>query len=181
MNSKLTEVILVLGYFVEEINKIIAKISSPKLKSVFNPDFGLGMSTSIKVGIDAAKESAEGYMIILGDMPFLTTRAINLLLEEFSKVSCPAVAFWDQNRPVHPVVLNRSLKPRLLDLTGDKGARELLEELDNQGLIKKLNLPKDMAFLGVDIDTPIEFEYASTLLGIKRHRSVKEFNKKARA
>lgn len=166
-----------LGSFKDEINKMLAKIDSSRLRPVFNPDFALGISTSIKVGINAANESAEGYMIILGDMPFLTTKAINLLLEEFSKGDYPCVAFWDQDRPVHPVIFSSSLKKRLLELTGDKGARELLYELDRQNLIKKIRLTEDMSFLAIDIDTPGEFEYASNLIRRKTQKSAEEFQK----
>jgi len=67
--SSIDELIIVLGYQKEIIEKLIDK--NEKIKFVFNKDFESGMASSIKTGIDNLSEKTEAFFICLGDMPMV--------------------------------------------------------------------------------------------------------------
>jgi len=52
---------------------------------VLNPDFRKGMSTSIKKALlKINTQEAEGFFLILGDQPLITSKIINKLIKSFS-------------------------------------------------------------------------------------------------
>jgi len=67
--SSVDELIIVLGYQKEIIEKLIDK--NEKIKFVFNKDFESGMASSIKTGLDSLSEKTEAFFICLGDMPMV--------------------------------------------------------------------------------------------------------------
>ena len=67
--SSINELIIVLGYQKEIIEKLIDK--NKKIKFVFNKDFESGMASSIKIGLDNLSEKTEAFFICLGDMPMV--------------------------------------------------------------------------------------------------------------
>ena len=68
--SSIDELIIVLGYQKEIIEKLIDK--NEKIKFVFNKDFESGMASSIKTGLKNLSEKTEAFFICLGDMPMVS-------------------------------------------------------------------------------------------------------------
>src|SRR4030042_2141801 len=62
LNSRLEEVILVLGH---EAERILEKVDTRKLKVVINKNYRKGMITSIQRGLTALDEQAEAFFIVL--------------------------------------------------------------------------------------------------------------------
>ena len=73
------QVHVVTGYRREILTPILQQFP---VQEVFNPDFILGMTSSIQAGINAAVEG-RGYMICLADMPTITTAAYKLLAKHY--------------------------------------------------------------------------------------------------
>ena len=69
LDSSVDELIIVLGYQKEIIEKIINK--NEKIKLVFNKDFETGMASSIKIGLNNLSKNTEAFFICLGDMPYV--------------------------------------------------------------------------------------------------------------
>ena len=67
--SAVDELIIVLGYQKEIIEKLIDK--SEKIKFVFNKNFESGMASSIKTGLNHLPENTKAFFICLGDMPMV--------------------------------------------------------------------------------------------------------------
>ena len=78
--SSVNEIIIVLGYQKEIIEKLIDK--NKKIKIVHNKNFDSGMASSIKLGLNNLSESTESFFICLGDATFL-----NGLYTLFGRVS----------------------------------------------------------------------------------------------
>ncbi len=93
-----------------------------------NPDFASGLSGSIKAGIAKLPADSAGVLIVLGDMPAISTADLNRLIAAFAKSGGHTIvrATRDGKRG-NPVLLPRSLFHVVAQLEGDTGARHLVE------------------------------------------------------
>jgi len=118
-----------------------------------NPDASRGQASSLRIGVENLPPVAAGVMILLGDQPLVGGRTVEMLLRAWRREeSRPAVAasYGGDWRP--PVVIDRSLWPRLLELKGDAGARRvlgsdprLLDTVPASGLPDDIDTPEDYA------------------------------------
>jgi molybdenum cofactor cytidylyltransferase len=121
------------------------------LRIVENPDYAAGLSTSVRAGLAALPETAGAALIMLGDMPRITPGMIDRLILAFgdnpeAKAVVPVVAGQRGN----PVLIARSAFADCGTLTGDQGARKLLDLWGDQVIEVALD---DEALL-FDVDTP---------------------------
>lgn len=141
-------VLVVSGHQAEAV---AAALQGLAVSVVHNPDFAQGLSTSLRAGFAALPAGAVRAAVMLGDMP-LVGPAMVVRLAAALAASPPSVAAvpvvagaWG-----NPVVLARSLAPRIQALTGDAGARKVLESQRD----RVLECPVDGDAAAVDIDTP---------------------------
>ncbi len=135
---------------------------------VHNRDAAKGMSTSLRVGLQAMRPEMEAALVVLGDQPLVGSRAVSVLLRSWRREgSRPAVAMAgssEKQRWTPPVVLARELWSELLSLDGDAGARRLLdphpELLD---IVPAAGRPDD-------IDTPDDYAKIVRLFPRKKSR-----------
>jgi CTP:molybdopterin cytidylyltransferase MocA len=100
--------------------------------TVHNPDAPSGQASSLKVGIQSMPAEMAGAMILLGDQPLVGSRTVSALLKAWRREGArPAMAasYGEEDGWRPPVVLERSLWPDLMTLTGDAGARQLFEKV----------------------------------------------------
>lgn len=113
-----------------------------------------GQSASLRVGVMVASETgAAGIVVLLADQPFVTTKMINQLIDEYHE-SEQFVAFSHHGVMKPPVLLANSLFPRIKELEGDQGARSLLR---SGCLGKQIKLNKDVYFFDVDTEEDYQF------------------------
>lgn len=110
-----------------------------------------GMGTSLAAGVRAAAD-AEGWIVALADMPFIradTIRAVVAALENGAAIAAPAY----RGQRGHPVGFGKACYEELASLSGDQGARELLErhaaslalcETDDPGALRDIDRPSDL-------------------------------------
>jgi len=110
-------------------------------------DASSGMGHSLRTGVASLPEAA-GVLVMLADMPEITTDDLNTLLAAFAKSDAVIRATDSSGRPGHPVVFPARLFAALGALAGDQGARDLLR-LEKVRLIP---LPDHHAT--TDLDTP---------------------------
>jgi molybdenum cofactor cytidylyltransferase len=131
VNSKIDEIVLVLGYKAEEIKKEVST-EYDKLVITINPDFKDGMSSSIKQGIRSINPEAEAALIVLGDQPLISCEIINLVIDSYNEKDIGIVAPVFKGTIGHPVCFNLDkYRDRLLGLSGDKGAKEIVDANKN--------------------------------------------------
>ncbi|MBL8581607.1 MAG: molybdopterin-binding/glycosyltransferase family 2 protein [Rhizobiaceae bacterium] len=93
-----------------------------------NADFASGLSGSLRAGIGAMPSQASGALVVLGDMPGVTTADLNRMIEAFAQSGGHSVVRATHNsKRGNPVILPRALFPSVADLEGDTGARHLVE------------------------------------------------------
>jgi molybdenum cofactor cytidylyltransferase len=152
--SKASNVIVVTGHQAEQVEKALQGL---KVKFVRNPDFAEGLASSVKAGIAAVPETADGAVICLGDMPLTSAHLIDRLIEAFApdRGNLIAVPVSDARRG-NPVLWSRRFFNELMSLDGDIGARHLIAK--HSEAVAEVPVEGFGAFL--DIDTPQALEAA---------------------
>jgi molybdenum cofactor cytidylyltransferase len=152
--SKANEVIVVTGHQAELVEQALAGLS---VRFVRNPDFAGGLASSVKAGIAAVAETADGAVVCLGDMPMVSTELLNRLIGTFApdRGNLIVVPVADGRRG-NPVLWSRRFFRELMTLDGDVGARHLIAK--HAEAVAEVVVDGDGAFL--DIDTPQALEAA---------------------
>ena len=146
LNSAVDEIIVVLGYKVEEVKKTIAV---KPVKMVVNPNYRQGISTSIMAGLSLVKSQAQAVMLDLGDQPSVDSQTINRLIEEFYNHDRGIAIPTYRGMRGHPIIFAIKYKPKLLGLRGDIGGREIIKHHPDD----VLEVAIDSASVISDIDT----------------------------
>ena len=150
--SSIDELIVVLGYQKEVIEKIIDK--NEKVKFVFNKNFESGMASSIKTGLNNLSEKTEAFFICLGDMPMVSHDIYNQLIK--SKDNKEIIVPTYKGLQGNPVLFNKSMKEKIISITGDVGAKKILElnkdkilniEINDQNISKGFNTQDNFSSL----------------------------------
>ena len=105
----------------EELHRVLDDAGCTVIES---PDCARGMGASLASGV-AASATADGWIVALGDMPFVKPLTIATVLDKIEKGAIIAAPVYQGVRG-HPVGFARSLKAELLALDGDEGARSVV-------------------------------------------------------
>ncbi len=134
-----------------EGESVRARLDGLGVRFVHNPDFALGLSTSLKAGVMALPAEAKGVVVLLGDMPRVTSEVINFVIQAFEAQpqAIAAVPVY-QGEWGNPVLLSRSLFGAVAALQGDAGARKLLN--GRAGEVFEVPVSNDAVL--IDLDTP---------------------------
>ena len=108
-----------------------------------------GQAASLACGL-AELSDCEAVVVTLGDQPRVSPDAIRRVIAE--RNGAGAVRATYGGNPGHPVLLERELFEQLRNVTGDKGARNLLLSA------QVLDVPCDDLGGGEDVDTPAELD-----------------------
>lgn len=125
-----------------------------------NPAYADGLSTSLKAGIAAVPANADAAMVVLGDMPEVTTDDLNRLIREFGRAGGQAIIRASSGgKRGNPVILPRAAFAELALAEGDSGARALMENGRHEVVDVDIG-PGAM----VDVDTPEALKEAGGLI-----------------
>ncbi len=157
--SNASSVIVVTGHQREEVEQALSGLN---VKFVHNPAFAEGQGGSVRAGINAVPETADGAVICLGDMPMVDAAMINRMIEAFSPSSGSLIVVpVNGGRRGNPVVWSRRYFGDLVKLDGDFGARHLI--VQHADAVTEVEVSGTAAFL--DIDTPEALAEARRDLG----------------
>ncbi len=145
------EIALVLGAGADEIrNQLMLK----GVKVVVNPEFQQGMGTSIGAGLRALSPTATAALIVLADQPFVQPATLDQLIACYANEKPQIVIPVFKGFRGNPVLLDRSVFPEVMGLTGDVGCRAIFGE-HTQGIHK---LAVDDVGVLLDADTTEDVE-----------------------
>lgn len=120
---------------------------------VANPDYEHGQSTSVRRGVEAARErDADAALFALGDMPRVDSETVEKLLRTYREGETPGiVAPRREGRRGNPVLFDSQHFDALADVEGDVGGRGLLEsepvtwvEVDDPGVHRDVDTVADL-------------------------------------
>lgn len=144
-------VVVVLGAHAEEIRPLLARL--PVLVAE-NPAWAEGMASSIRAGVATLQQfsrSLDGALVALCDQPDFSADVIAQLIAAQHTTRRSIVAARYGGRNGAPALFLREHFPALASLTGEDGARALLNATPGQ--IATVELPA----LAVDLDTPADY------------------------
>lgn len=116
-----------------------------------------GLSTSIAAGIDALQQltphqNLKHLFILPADLPFIQRETLMLLQGRFEKSDKKIIRPTFQGLSGHPVGFHHSLFPELQALSGDFGAKILLQKHTSEkvpvldpGILWDIDVPEDFA------------------------------------
>jgi molybdenum cofactor cytidylyltransferase len=143
-----------------QAGRVDAALAGLDLRVVHNADFAEGLSSSLKAGVAALPEDAAGALVVLGDMPGVSSADLDRLVAAFRKAGGRAVVrATHRGKRGNPVLLPRTLFSEIAALHGDTGARHLVEA---EGLdVVDVEIG---AGASVDVDTREAMELAGGVL-----------------
>ncbi|WP_458377142.1 nucleotidyltransferase family protein [Pseudomonas fluorescens] len=109
-----------------------------------------GMGDSIAAGVSACSLLG-GWLIVLGDMPFILPSSIEQVVAEIADdvISVPLI----NGEYGHPVGFGRTFGPALMGLSGDRGAKPLFASakvvevvVDDPGVLWDVDVPESLIF-----------------------------------
>ncbi len=124
LSSKARPILVVTGHMADEVEHALG---GRPVRYVHAADYGSGLSASLKAGIAAVPPEAAAALVCLGDMPLVTGRVIDRLLEAYDadegrRIVLPTF----RGKQGNPMLWDRRFFPEILELSGDSGARALL-------------------------------------------------------
>jgi len=129
---------------------------------VCNPRPEVGMASSLRVGLTRL-DGGRDLLVLLGDQPLVSADTLSrILAARAGSPRAAAVGLVQSRRGAPsagrvgpPVLLHRSLRPQLLELQGDQGARRLLARYATT--VVGLDCRSDET---LDVDTPADLSRA---------------------
>ncbi len=150
LGSSVGRVVVVTGSDAAGVTAALAP--DERVSFVHNPGYAGGLSTSLRVGLDAVGD-ADGVVVMLGDMPFVTAAHIDALIAaEAGTIRIPVAGGVRGN----PVLWPRRYFDEIRALSGDQGARGLLTRhagdvrlvrTAGTGVLTDIDTPDDIARL----------------------------------
>lgn len=145
-------VVVVLGANAEQIHPQIKQLP---VRVVKNSDWGCGMSTSIKSGIELLNnlpQKIEAVVITLCDQPFVSPQIINQLVDTYYSTKKPIIACEYGDTLGVPALFSQTFFSELAALKETSGAKKVI----NNNLNEVFFIPFPLG--DIDIDTPKDYE-----------------------
>ncbi|WP_207462451.1 molybdopterin-binding/glycosyltransferase family 2 protein [Azospirillum sp. SYSU D00513] len=141
-------VLVVTGHMAEEVR---AAVGARPVAFTHNPAFAEGLSTSLRAGLAALPGDVDGVLVCLGDMPRVSSAAIDRLIAAFNPLEGRAICVpVTGGKRGNPVLWDRAFFPEMAQAAGDTGAKHLIGR--HAELV--CEVPIDEPGVLYDVDTP---------------------------
>jgi molybdenum cofactor cytidylyltransferase len=148
-------VVVVLG---ANSDRIRSELNHLPVTLVHNPNWQLGLGSSIKAGLEAMSKigasnatKTDGVLLMVSDQPFITSDFLNKLVQSFSIHGGIVASSYTHTLGV-PAIFGKEFHQELLSLSPAQGAKCLIEK--NAQRVHTVNCPE----AGIDIDTSEDYE-----------------------
>jgi len=171
--SCVDEIVLVLGSAADEVRR---QVATDGMRVVVNPDFQQGMGTSLRAGLAAVSTSMQAALIVLADQPFVRSSTLDQMIaygqQQVPQILIPLYRGFRGN----PVLLDRSVFPELMSLTGDVGCRAIFGShtesihklsVDDAGILLDIDSAEDWERFGSSGDPPAHLQHLAEVEGWK--------------
>jgi molybdenum cofactor cytidylyltransferase len=150
MSTSVDEVIVVLGHAAAEIAAHIPA----GCRTVMNPVWQDGISSSIRAGLEEVASRSEAALFVLADQPLLSSAALQRILHAYYGTTKAIVTPVHRGQRGAPALFDRRLFPALRLLRGDVGGREVIRQFPQEVLPVEMDTPE----MFLDVDTPADYE-----------------------
>ena len=129
---------------------LAAALAAQGARATECPNAAEGMGESLAWGVRGSPTAA-AWLIALGDMPWTRPAAIERVVDALRRGAPIAAPSW-QGRQGHPVGFAARHYAELIALSGDLGARPVIErhgvllvDADDSGVVRDVDAPQDLA------------------------------------
>lgn len=155
MGGGLGPILVVLGHQEERARPELVGLPC---RVVVNPLYETGISSSLKAGVAALKDQPEDVraaMVMLADMPFVTSEMIAEMIARYRSTEAPLVISDYEGVNAPPMLYDRSLFSELLTMTEEGCGRQVVKRHRHEAevlawpasALADLDVPEDYARL----------------------------------
>ncbi|HEV2302345.1 MAG TPA: molybdopterin-binding/glycosyltransferase family 2 protein [Stellaceae bacterium] len=145
-------IVAVLGNDADAVDQALGRLPVERVR---NPDFALGLSTSLKRGLAALPADVDGVIVCLGDMPLVSGRHLDRLAAAFNPLEGRAIIVPTRHgKRGNPVLWGKQFFPEMAALAGDAGAKHLIGEYAD--LVAEVEMEDDGIFLDIDTQEALD-------------------------
>ena len=155
--TSLQEIVVVLGHRAAESIPIVEEIGElPRVRAVINLDYRQGKTTSIKLGLNNLRWTANAVLLLAMDQPRPSQVLQHILDMHAYKSKLISIPSY-MGKHGHPPVFDSSLVPELMAISEKRhGIREVIEKHRDQ----LQEIPLDSPVVRNDMNTPEDYRRA---------------------
>ena len=157
LDGGLDPVLVVVGH---EAGRARGELAGLACTPVDNPDHALGINRSLRTGISHIPGRARAAVVMLADMPFVTSDMLARLVARYRDSTAPLVisTYGDVNAP--PMLYDRALFPELQQMKGEGCGRQVVRRHRHEAVA--VSWPEAAL---QDIDVPEDYDRIKAELG----------------
>ena len=148
LKAELKPVIVVGGAYTDQLKDALKDLD---VDIIHNPDWAVGQSSSIKIGLKELARRGSAAIFLLADQPQVPELLLRQLIETHAHTLSPIVAPLVQGQRANPVLFDRVTFKEFDRLDGDVGGRKLFANFP----VKWVEWHDDLPL--IDIDSPEDF------------------------
>ena len=145
LNSNIDKVSIITGYEDHKIKKIAEKHS---IKTFYNRNYKTGILSSINLAVKKVNNKSSGVIIGLGDMPLVSKRDLNPLIDNYKEEKCRKIfvpiCYGREGNPIifppniiKKITSNNNIKDK------DKGLKDLIKKYNYKTIKSSKAVLKD--------------------------------------
>lgn len=96
------------------------------MKTVLNPDYKVGMISSVKKGVDAISAQSRAFLIALVDQPQISAALVDRLIDAYESYQPLLVSPTFNGKNGHPLLVDVSLRSEVMSARPEEGLKEVL-------------------------------------------------------
>ncbi len=147
LTTALDEIIVVVGGSAAQVE---ASLAGLPVRTVTNPAYADGMSTSLRAGLDVLPRSCRAALVALADQPGVGASIVDRLLDRYRSAPAAIVApLYRGGVRGNPVLFDASVFDELRAVAGDEGGRSVIAR--DPGRVALVEIDEDMPR---DVDQP---------------------------
>jgi molybdenum cofactor cytidylyltransferase len=151
--AKVSDIVVVLGFAAEAIAQ---QVTASGIRIVVNEAYQQGMGSSLSAGLAALDPLTDAALIVLADQPFVRSTTLDQIIDQYQQSGAQIVIPTYRGFRGNPVLLDRSVFPELMALSGDIGCRAIFGDhlegiakvaVDDIGVLLDIDNKDDLARL----------------------------------
>lgn len=148
LNSKVDEVLVVVGWEAQRIRQALADLPC---RFILNKEFERGQSSSVKAGLKEVGEPTQAILVLPGDIVRIDPGSINKVVDAYNSGNAPIIVASHQGRSGHPILLRRELFDEIAGIDEETfGLKSVVKK--HADAIKYVETDSENALW--DVDTP---------------------------
>ena len=155
--SAVDEIHVVVGH---EGRRVSRELSDRHVSVVTNPNYKLGMLSSVRCGLAALGQQCRAVLVALGDQPSVTSKLIDRMVQSFAATEKQILVPVYDGKRGHPVLFSAGYRDEILTQYGDVGLRGLLHAHPDE--VFELSVPSSAVLS--DMDWPEDYRRELALI-----------------